>query len=217
MVHKDVYQTGGKEYASKGVAGAGLGLGIAGTALGLLAMNKTGLFGNSYNSDCAPSSFQAWRKACDSEMENQKTIYDLSLINATQRFNDRRTIDTEMFSLYKGQIDADFRLYKGQRDQFDELANRISKLETATAVNAAIEPWRSKVLQMEIGNVANLVTLEAERRMCADNKIVNYTNSTFYPVQIAQVALGTDVAAKGLYNPLCDCHGYPSSPITVNK
>lgn len=26
-----------KEYASKGVAGAGLGLGIAGTALGLLA------------------------------------------------------------------------------------------------------------------------------------------------------------------------------------
>ena len=35
------------EYASKGVAGAGLGLGIAGTALGLMAggLNGTGLFG----------------------------------------------------------------------------------------------------------------------------------------------------------------------------
>ena len=35
------------KYASKGVAGAGLGLGIAGTALGLMAggLNGTGLFG----------------------------------------------------------------------------------------------------------------------------------------------------------------------------
>lgn len=33
------------EYASKGVAGAGLGLGIAGTALGLLNNNGNGLFG----------------------------------------------------------------------------------------------------------------------------------------------------------------------------
>jgi hypothetical protein len=34
-----------KEYASKGVAGAGLGLGIAGTALALLNNNGCGLFG----------------------------------------------------------------------------------------------------------------------------------------------------------------------------
>lgn len=36
------------KYASKGVAGAGLGLGIAGTALGLMAggLNGTGLFNN---------------------------------------------------------------------------------------------------------------------------------------------------------------------------
>lgn len=45
MVHKDVYESGEKEYASKGVAGTGLGLGIAGTALGLLALSGRGLFG----------------------------------------------------------------------------------------------------------------------------------------------------------------------------
>lgn len=45
-----------------------------------------------------------------------------------------------MFGLYKSQIDADFGLYKNQRDQFDVLADRIGKLETAAAVNAAVEP-----------------------------------------------------------------------------
>ena len=35
-----------KDFASKGVAGAGLGLGIAGTALGLLNGGIPGLFGN---------------------------------------------------------------------------------------------------------------------------------------------------------------------------
>lgn len=45
-----------------------------------------------------------------------------------------------MFGLYKNQVDSDFNLYKNQRDNFDVLADRISKLETAAAVNAAIEP-----------------------------------------------------------------------------
>lgn len=107
--------------------------------------------------------------------------------------------------MYKGQIDADFRLYKGQRDQFDILADRIGKLETAAAVNAAVEPWRSKVLQMQIGNVAGMVELEAERRCCADNKIVNYTNSTFYPINVAAVTVGTTSNPRQTSNPLCGC------------
>jgi hypothetical protein len=45
------------KYASKGVAGTGLGLGIAGTALGLLAGNNGsglgGLFGNNCNGGCS--------------------------------------------------------------------------------------------------------------------------------------------------------------------
>lgn len=96
-----------------------------------------------------------------------------------------------MFGLYKSQIDADFGLYKNQRDQFDVLADRIGKLETAAAaVQAAVEPWRSKVTKMEIAGVAGMVGLEAERRMCADNKIVNYANNTFYPIRVAAVEVG---------------------------
>ena len=43
------------EYASKGVAGTGLGLGIAGTALGVLASNNNGngLLGGLLGGGCA--------------------------------------------------------------------------------------------------------------------------------------------------------------------
>lgn len=132
MVHKDVYESGEKEYASKGVAGTGLGLGIAGTALGLLALSGRGLFG-------------------------------------------------------------------------------LGNTGSAAAVNAAVEPWRSKVTKMEIASVAGIVGLEAERRMCADNKIVNYANNTFYPIRVAAVEVGTDTVQRSLYNPLCPCAGYSNS------
>lgn len=74
MVHKDVYENcGEKEYASKGVAGTGLGLGIAGTALRLLALSGRGLFGLGNTGSAAagalaaeaitggPTTFQAWQ------------------------------------------------------------------------------------------------------------------------------------------------------------
>jgi hypothetical protein len=119
-----------------------------------------------------------------------------------------------MFGIYKSQIDSDFNLYKNQRDSYDALANRISKLETAAAIQAAVEPWRSKVTQMEISNVAGMVGLEAERRMCADNKIVNYVNSTFYPVHIADVTVGTTNTSAATYNPLCPCNYIPGTTFT---
>jgi hypothetical protein len=218
IVHE--YDEDRKEYASKGVAGTGLGLGIAGTALGLWALSKSNLFGNA---GCAaagalaaeaisgPSTFQAWQHSCNAELANQKALYDFALLSANARFNDRQTINSEMFGLYKSQIDADFGLYKNQRDQFDVLADRIGKLETAAAVQAAVEPWRSKVTKMEIAGVAGMVGLEAERRMCADNKIVNYANNTFYPIRVAAVEVGTDTVQRSLYNPLCPCSGYSNN------
>lgn len=208
-----------REPASKGVAGAGLGLGIAGTALGLLALGGRGLFGlgNGSNNCGGPSTFEAWQHSCSAELANQKSLYEFALLSAQARFNDRQTINSEMFGLYKSQIDADFNLYKNQRDSYDVLANRISKLETEAAVNAAVDPWRSKVLQMQIGNVAGMVELEAERRSCADNKIVNYANSTFYPVNIANVTVGTTSTPRTTYNPLCSCQPFTVQASTTTS
>lgn len=215
IIHDDYH----KDYATKGTTNTALGFGIAGTALGLLSMAGRGLFGLGGNSVAAaeilsgPSAFQAWQHSCDAELANQKALYDFAILSGNARFNDRQTINNEMFGLYKSQIDADFNLYKNQRDNYDVLANRISKLETAEAINAAVEPWRSKVLQMQINNVAGMVDLEAERRCCADNKIVNYVNSTFYPINVADVTVGTTSTTRTTYNPLCGCCNTNSTSI----
>ena len=235
--------------ASRGVAGAGLGLGIAGTALGLLALSRNGgfnLFGNTSNVPenvnintvgggahgfGSPSTFQVWEKTCEDALASQKALYDFALLSQNQRFSDRQTLDKELFGVYKSQIDADFGLYKSSRDSFDvlaakqntdafalyksqrdaddALAARISALETKQAVNDAIDPWRAKVLDMKISGVAAnaqaSVALEAERRCCADNKIVNYVNSNFYPISVADVTTGTTATVRETYNPLCGC------------
>ena len=200
-----------KEYASKGVAGAGLGLGIAGTALALLNNGGCGLFGWGGNRGCGdfggPSTFAAWSKASDSAYAAEKALYDYALLDSSARFNDRQTLNQELFGVYKSQVDADFNLYKYSRDAKDELSDRISKVETALAVNSAIDPWRSKVLQMQIGEVAGLVNLEAERRCCADNAMVTYNNATFYPKSIADVTVGTTTTSMSVYNPLPNCNG----------
>jgi hypothetical protein len=50
------------------------------------------------------------------------------------------------------------------------------------------------------------VALEAERRSCADCKIVDYVNSTFAPKLITDYGAGTTSAAAETYNPLaCGC------------
>lgn len=50
------------------------------------------------------------------------------------------------------------------------------------------------------------VALEAERRSCADCKIVDYVNSTFAPKLITDYGAGTTSAAAVTYNPLaCGC------------
>ena len=243
------------EFASKGVAGSGLGLGIAGTALGLVALSRTGgfnLFGNSNNVPenvnintigngthgfGTPTTFQVWEKTCGDALASQKALYDYALLDQNQRFSDREKLNGELFGIYKSQIDADFglykstrdnidtvlakqnadafALYKNQRDGFDVLAKRISDLETKQAVNEAVDPWRAKVLDMQIKGVAASaqagIALEAERRCCADNKIVTYVNGTFYPIEVAGLTVTTDTTAKSIYNPLCGC----SCPITM--
>jgi hypothetical protein len=53
------------------------------------------------------------------------------------------------------------------------------------------------------------IALEAERRECADCKIVNYVNSTFAPKLITDYTAGTTSTPAAVYNPLacgkCGC------------
>lgn len=116
---------------------------------------------------------------------------------------------TPFFELYKGYRDMgdgivakhnqdSFSLYKYSRDGFDVLQNEISELKTKLAVAEAVQPWKDKAIY-------DAVALESERRMCNDNKIVNYSNLMFYPVSVADVTVGTTSTARTTFNPICGC------------
>lgn len=66
---------------------------------------------------------------------------------------------------------------------------------------------RNQAINDSILMVQNEVRLEAERRSCADNSIVNYVNATFYPKMVADVTVGTETTSQTVYNPLpiCGC------------
>lgn len=113
------------------------------------------------------------------------------------------------FGLYKGYRDADdlivakhnqdaFSLYKGYRDGYDVLKAQIDAINAKLAVAETNIMWQNKVTN-------DAIALEAERRQCADNKIVNYSNSTFTPKYIAEFTVGSGTTQASIFNPLCGC------------
>ena len=160
------------EYASKGVAGTALGLGIG--ALGLEVLKNGGLqniFGNgSNNVPFEESAFGLYK--------NQRDQYDELLA--------------------KHNKDA-FDLYKNQRDSYDLLKAQLDAITTKLAVTDASQPWQTKAIM-------DAIALEAERRQCADNKIVSYMNTTFVPRYISEMTIGTGTTQSTVFNPLCNCN-----------
>lgn len=184
-----VHDDNRKDYASKGVAGAGLGLGIAGTALGLWALsreNRGGIFGGGGGSmpenvnintlggygstygggQVAPTAFQAWEKSCEDAVALTAAIYQGRITQMNERFSDRQVLNGELFGLYKSQTDADFGLYKNQRDQFDQLKAELDNLKCAVAVNSAVRPYQDKLIQCEINDARKDACYALDRRTC---------------------------------------------------
>lgn len=152
-----------KEYASKGVAGTGLGLGIAGTALWLLQGGLGGgLFGNRMGAAGAVAAGVEKEDKC--ELING--MWSLAYQGQNARFNDRQVINSEMFGLYKSQVDADFGLYKSTRDGFDITNARINDLETKIAVLTATRPYQDALIQSDIRRVAEHADFNLFRRTC---------------------------------------------------
>lgn len=197
-----------------GKANAGLTLGIIGTALGAWALfgNRRGVLGGaglgsglgganiningletgmSGAGRSCPSAYEVQMKECEDVLALQGGLYQWALTQQNQRFQDRQTIDQEMFGIYKSQVDADFGLYKSTRDGFDilnakqqqdafnlyksqrdaddVLASRISALESRVSVNEAVRPYQDKLIQCEIAGVKASGAFNDER-------IINYVD-----------------------------------------
>ena len=156
-----------KEYASKGVAGTGLGLGIAGTALWLLSGGLGGgLFGNRAGLAGAAAIGAKGIAEKEDKCELINGMWSLAFNGQTARCNDRHQIEAEMFGLYKSQVDADFGLYKSTRDGFDITNARISDLETKIAVLTATRPYQDALIQSDIRRVAEHADFNLFRRTC---------------------------------------------------
>lgn len=195
-----------------GKANAGLTLGIIGTALGawalfgnrrssgLLGLAGSGMGGSNININgletglgaangvTSPSAFQAWEKSCEDTLALQKGLYDWALVQQSQRFADRQTLNSELFSVWKNQIDADFGLYKSTRDSFDVMAAKqnqdafnlyksqrdadddirkeLSDLKAQVAINAAVRPYQDKLIQCEIDKALTAGINYTDRKTC---------------------------------------------------
>ena len=174
-----------KEYASKGVAGTALGLGIAGTALALFNGGfGNGLFGcrnNAADAAIAASSIAneryLERKQCADHVQFVNDMWRTSYNQQNQRFEDRQTINQEMFGIYSAMrngfdiINATanknaFDLYKYSRDNKDELAGQIGELKTEVAVLKATRPYQDALIQCDIRRVAEHADFNLWRRTC---------------------------------------------------
>jgi hypothetical protein len=179
-----------KDFASKGVAGAGLGLGIAGTALGLMNGNGLGgLFGGwgNCNAGCGEnthvSRYELGQEAKISQLQSQLALRDANT------YGDQKLL--EVYKYFDGQL-------KDVRDTL--CAQAVTNQKTADSFALA-----SADLAAVKNDLCNRIQLEAERRCCADNAIVTYANATFYPKMVADVTVGTTTTAQTLYNPIPDC------------
>ena len=136
----------------------------------------------------APTAFQAWEKSCEDTLALQKGLYDWALVQQSQRFADRQTLNSELFNTWKSQIDADFGLYKSTRDGFDLLSARhntdsfnlyksqrdsddaimkeLSDLKAQVAINAAIRPYQDKLIQCEIDKAFTAGINYTDRKTC---------------------------------------------------
>ena len=184
VVEKKIYEDGKKEYASKGLAGTALWIGIGGLALALLNGNGRGVFGslgngmpdnvniNTYGgmtaSNTAPTALEVMEKECADEVKLLTDMFCLKLDTANKFYamretdvaekfglyksqvdainaENRRAMQAE-FGLYKSQVDADFGLYKNQRDQYDALQAKYCDLDKKVAVMEALTPYKEKLM-----------------------------------------------------------------------
>lgn len=197
-----------KEYASKGVAGAGLGTGIAGLSLGVLnAMGGLGALalGNRNTVPAAPvmpampygmgwggcsENMPVSRYELDREQQLAAKDSEIALLKANT-YNDQKTL--ELYAYIDGQL-------KDIRATLSAQAVHNQRTEDSFAlVRQDVACVRS--------DLSKDIKIEAERRCCGDNAIVTYANATFYPKQVADVTTGTTTTAQTLYNPLPKCGG----------
>lgn len=125
-------------YANKGVAGAGLGLGIAGTALGLLAGGLNGIGG--FGGNCAPENtpvnrYEAAKDSRIAELETEIKLRDANTFTMSEMGKLREYVDRR-FERVEHEL-CDQKVYNAT------ISNQVAQLMNLTKIvvpNASICP-----------------------------------------------------------------------------
>ena len=162
-------------------------LGIA-SFLGLNAGNilgGNGILGGWNRGGCSPADVPVTRYEMAMQQEIASKDSKIALLEANT-YNDQKSLEL-------------YRYIDGKLAEIN--ANLAAQDVTNTAFNSALQDADFKFTQA--------IALEAERRECADCKIVNYVNSTFAPRLVTDYTAGTTSAPASVYNPLacgkCGC------------
>ena len=205
---------------SKGVANTGLGLGIAGTVLGLAngglnnllgnlglgANNVTNLLGDMLGISMLSSLFTGNAKGCGcgcgcgcNEVIGA-TRYDLGIMNQLSekdaiiaRLQGSQETDKKILELYQ---------YVNSRDK--ATGEAIAQIAAAQAVTNQKLADDMRFVEADLNNK---ISAERKERCCADNSIVTYANATFYAKLVAGVTPTTETTPQEIYNPLPRCGG----------
>lgn len=174
---------------TRGIAIGGLTTGIIGTALSVLNGGIPNLAGVGNNAAvmCHENTFvnryEAGLQATIAAKDSQIALRDANT------YNDQKLL--EVYKYFDGQL----------RDVRDTLcAQAVTNQKTVDSFALAAADLAATKRELH-----DRIQLEAERRCCADNAIVNYANATFYPKMVADVTVGTTTTAQTLYNPIPDC------------
>lgn len=126
---------------------------------------------NAYGANASsnqPTALQVMEKECDDEVKLLTYMFGMKLDTANKFYamreadvaekfglyksqvdainaENRRAMQAE-FGLYKSQVDADFGLYKNQRDQYDALQAKYSDLDKKVAIMEALTPYKEKLM-----------------------------------------------------------------------
>lgn len=164
------------EYASKGVANAGLTTGIIGTALGVLngANCGNGLLGGLFGgNNCANDKMMALQ----AELAQQKS----------ERYTDQVTLSTQKETFREFQ-NADAKLaavLEKVTDGFLQVGNSVSRIdkEIECIKTSMIKDQEINALKLKCveDKLSGAIALESERRVSGDSNLYSYVNATFVP------------------------------------
>ena len=131
------------------------------------------------------------RNGCVSPADMPVTRYEMAMQN------EMASKDSKI-ALLEANIFTDSKI----TETYKELRGMIAGLQDFAARQAVQNQAFSDSFRDVQKDIDYKVNLEAERRSCADCKIVNYVNSTFAPRLVTDYTAGTTSAVAQVYNPL---------------